>query len=242
MKIRDIYKTKRIPVVSISIMLLCVIITSISQLIPSMYMKFVFTYPVSYPWQFFTYVFLQGAPQELIPPDLGYSALELTIGHLGFNLLLILPFGILVEKVIGSRRMLLMVSAAWLIDAIALVIMGNVYPVSEGEIFSCAGASGVAFAFMPGGVCILFVLGKRYGFGRLFRQASFYLLMPIAVTTLVFALMPNIAGMANVMSMIIHQLGLFAGVSFTIIYRKNITGFVTKNDVLINSDKHAVNK
>ena len=98
MKIKNIYLNKKTPVISIAIALLCVIITLISQLVPSTYMAFTFSYPVKYPWQLLTYVFLQGIPGELLPPDFPYSSMELTIGHLGYNLLLILPLEFLSKR------------------------------------------------------------------------------------------------------------------------------------------------
>ena len=86
MKIRNIYFGKRIPFFCIAVTVLCIAVTLISQLIPSTYGAFRFMYPVKYPWQVFTYIFLQGAPQELLPEGFQYSAMELTIGHLGYNL------------------------------------------------------------------------------------------------------------------------------------------------------------
>ena len=62
MKIKNIYLNKKTPVISIAIALLCVIITLISQLVPSTYMAFTFSYPVKYPWQLITTIFLQGIP------------------------------------------------------------------------------------------------------------------------------------------------------------------------------------
>ena len=172
MKIRDIYMSKKLPVISIAIALLCIIITLISQLVSSTYMAFTFTYPVKYPWQLLTYVFLQGIPAELVPADLPYSSMEITIGHLGYNLMLILPFGIFVEKVIGSKWFLAQFTAVWIINVIVNFIMGMIFT-KGGDSFAVSGASGIAFSFMPAGIFIIFVMGKKYGFGKLFRQVSF---------------------------------------------------------------------
>ena len=57
MKIRNIYLSKKVPVISIAIALLCIAITVISVLIPSLVYSFSFTYPVRNPWQFITYMF-----------------------------------------------------------------------------------------------------------------------------------------------------------------------------------------
>ena len=66
MNIRDIYLNKKVPAASIAMALLCIIITLISQLVPSTYIAFAFTYPVRYLWQLITYIFLQGVPGELV--------------------------------------------------------------------------------------------------------------------------------------------------------------------------------
>ena len=214
MKIKNIYLNKNTPVISIAIALLCVIITLISQLVPSTYMAFTFSYPVKYPWQLLTYVFLQGIPGEL----------------LGYNLLLILPFGILVEKVIGSKRFLALFASTWIVDVILNFIMGVIYT-KDGDSFAVSGASGLAFSFMPVGIFILFVMGKKYGFGKLFRQVSFYLLMGIALPTAVISLIPNIAGVAGIPSMIIHLIALAIGVVFAFICKGKIACFFNNTNV-----------
>ena len=230
MKIRNIYLNKKVPAASIAMALLCIIITLISQLVPSTHMAFAFTYPVRYPWQLITYIFLQGVPGELLPPDFPYSSMELTIGHLGYNLLLILPFGILVEKVIGSKRFLALFASTWIVDVILNFIMG-VICTKDGDSFAVSGASGLAFSFMPVGIYILFVMGKTYGFGKLFRQVSFYILMGIAIPTMAIALMPDIAGVAGVPSMIIHLVAIVIGIIFAVIFKKKTGGYfnVTNN-------------
>jgi membrane associated rhomboid family serine protease len=229
MKIRNIYLNKKVPVISIAIALLCIVITLISQLVSSTYMAFTFSYPVRYPWQLITYIFLQGIPGELLPPDFAYSAMELTIGHLGYNLMLILPFGILVEKVIGSKRFLALFTATWIADVIVNFIMGMIFT-KDGDSFAVSGASGLAFSFMPVGISILFVMGKKYGFGKLFRQVLFYLLMGIAIPTMVIALMPDIAGVAGIPSMIIHLIAIVMGIVFAVIFKgKTVSFFDGKN-------------
>ena len=230
MKIKNLYLNKKTPVISIAIALLCVIITLISQLVPSTYMAFTFSYPVKYPCQLLTYVFLQGIPGELLPPDFPYSSMELTIGHLGYNLLLILPFGILVEKVIGIKRFLALFASTWIVDVILNFIMGVIYT-KDGDSFAVSGASGLAFSFMPVGIFILIVMGKRYGFGKLFRQVSFYLLMGIALPTAVISLIPNIAGVAGIPSMIIHLIALAIGVVFAFICKGKIACFFNNTNV-----------
>ena len=220
---------KPFPAVSVIIAMLCIGITLISFLIPSLLRSFAFVYPLKNPWQLITYMFEHYTPQEQIPPELGppelgYSSMRLSIGHLGFNLLLVLPFGIMVEKVLGAKRFLILSIAAWLADITTIYIVCSVL-IPEGKDCVVKGASGLAFAFVPVGLYIFFVLGKRFGFGSLFKQVSFYLLMPIAITTLVFACSPSIAGTTDVWSMLLHLIGITCGVVFAVIYRNAIKSY-----------------
>lgn len=224
MKIRDIYLRKPFPAVSVIIAMLCIGITLISILIPSMLRSFAFVYPLKNPWSLITYMFEHYTPQEMIPAELGLNSMRLSIGHLGFNLLLVIPFGIMVEKVLGAKRFLILSIAAWLADITTIYIVCSAL-IPEGEECVVKGASGLAFAFVPAGLYIFFVLGKRFGFGRLFKQVSFYLLMPIAITTLVFACSPSIAGTTDVWSMLLHLIGITCGVAFAVIFRKTIKSY-----------------
>jgi uncharacterized membrane protein len=101
----------------------------------------------------------------------------------------------------------------------------NTYILKEGEMAGGAGASGLAFCFMPIGVYVLFVLGRKYGFGKLFKQVSFYLLMSIAVPTLIIALSPSVQGVTGISSMVIHLLAIIIVVIFTIVFRKTINAY-----------------
>ena len=227
MKIRNIYFGKRKPFFCIAVTVLCIVVTLISQLIPSTYEAFRFMYPVKYPWQAISYIFLQGVPQELLPEGFQYSAMQLTIGHLGYNLLLILPFGILVEKIIGTKKMLILFATTCIADLIANLIMGAIYT-RGGDTYGCAGASGMAFAFMPVGMYALFLLGNRFGYAKLFKQISFYVLLGIAVPTIIISVTPNIAGVTGIPSMVIHLLGLAIGIIFSIMFRKTLQDFFDK--------------
>ena len=187
MKIRNIYLGKGIPFFCIAMTLLCITVTLISQLIPSTYMAFRFVYPMKYPWQTVSYIFLQGIPGELLPANYPYSSMQLTIGHMGYNLLLVIPFGVLAEKIIGTKKMLILFGTTCIADLIANLIMGAIYT-KDGDMFSIAGASGIAFTFMPVGMYALFLLGKNSGFGKLFKQMSDNILRRVLVADAVFGI------------------------------------------------------
>ena len=149
--------------------------------------------------------------------------MSFAIGHVLFNLLLLLPFGILCEKILGSAKFIRLSLVAWLVDIVSILVIA----ISSGDdSFISAGASGLAFSYMPVGMYIVISLGKRFGVGRLFKQVTFYLLMPIAIFTLLFAVSPNIAGVTGVGSMIIHLLALCVGVLMAFLFRKTIKGYL----------------
>ncbi len=232
MKIRDIYLRKPFPAVSVTIGALCIGITLISILIPSLVTSLAFVYPLKNPWQLLTYLFEHYTPQDQIPPEFGFNSMELSFGQLAYNLLLVIPFGIMAEKVIGSKRFLILSVAAWLADITTIYIVCAA-STPEGDVSIVKGASGLAFAFVPVGLYIFFVLGKRYGFGKLFKQISFYLLMPIAITTIVIAVSPSVAGAANIWSMLLHLIGITCGVVFTVIFRKKIKNYFDTAEIQI---------
>ncbi|MCR5528354.1 MAG: rhomboid family intramembrane serine protease [Saccharofermentans sp.] len=228
MKIRQVYLSKGSCIVSLMIAVLCIAITVIAQLIPSTYTAFAFTYPIKYPWQVITYLFLHGYTEDILPADFPYAAMQVTVGHLIYNLLLVIPFGILVEKVIGRMRFLILSVSAWLVHMIFTLILFMVIT-PEGEANLAAGASGLAFSYMPIGMFIVFLLGKKYGFKQLFKQVSFYLLSPIAIMTLIIALSPNVKGVTGIWSMIMHILGILVGIIFSVVNRKRINDYFQRN-------------
>lgn len=236
MKIRNIYLKNGIPFVSLTFFILCIAVTLTAALVPATTESLMFSYPIRNPWQFITYVFHHYTPQYQLPPELPYSSAKLTIGHFVYNMMLIIPFGILVENVIKTKKFLILLFSAWLLDVSAIFIMMAVLT-PKGESSTSKGASGLAFALMPVGVYILFVMGKKYGFGKLFKQISFYLLMPIAILTLIIALSPNIKGVAGIPSMILHLVAVIVGVIFAIVFRKTINSFFEKESEIPNQNK-----
>lgn len=207
MKIKEIYSSKEKSIVSIVMAVLCVCVTAISFIIPSTYTALAYAYPLKYPWQIFTGLFLHGSPE--------LSTVG-CIGHLLFNLLLVLPFGIMIEKILGSKRFLIGTLGMWCVNVVTFFVLA-IIKTPEGETAYGAGISGVAFSYGVIGLYVLirlFVNSKK----KLFKQVSFYLLMNIILIMLVM-INPIVAGVS---SMIIHMVAVVAGVIFTLVYKKDI--------------------
>lgn len=207
MKIRDIYFNKRKCFVSLIIASLCIVVTVISFIFPDMYTSLAYAYPIKYPWQLLTGVFLHGSP---VLSTAG------SIGHLLFNLLLVLPFGIMVEKVIGSKKFLIGTLFFWIINLIAFYV-GAYFTISSGDNLYGAGISGVAFSYGIIGAYVLFTLFRKVK-TQMFRQVSFYLLANIIIIMFIM-INPYVAG---IQSMIAHLIAVFAGIIYTFIIRKDI--------------------
>ena len=214
MKIRDIYYKKGNYAISMVIAVLCVVVTLVSILIPDTYQVIAYAYPIKYPWQICSGIFLHGAPNL---PMAG------SIGHLIFNLLLVLPFGIMIEKILGSKKFMLMSVILWIVNAITFFIIAIVIT-PKGETAYGAGISGIAFSYGIIGLYALLVLGKS-DFKLMFKQVSFYLLINIVVAMIIMV-NPYVAGLS---SMIIHIVAIVFGMIFAILYRKTIKDFFVES-------------
>lgn len=212
MKIKDIYRRKGNCIVSIVIALLCILVTTTSTIAPKTYNSLAYAYPPKYPWQICSGVFLHGSP------DLSMIG---TIGHLGFNLLLVLPFGIMIEKIIGSRKFLILTVCLWIVNALSFYTIAIV-ATPKGETAYAAGISGIAFSYGIIGLYSLFRLAKK-DVRLMLKQFSFYLLLSVIVIMLLM-INPYIAGIS---SMIIHLIAVLAGVIYILFEHKKIDAFFT---------------
>ena len=212
MKIRDIYCKKGNYVVSFSLAALCVLVTAISMLAPDTYQAFAYAYPIRYPWQICSGVFLHGAP------DLPLAG---SIGHLVFNLLLAMPFGLMLEKILGSKRFALMTLVIWIVNAVTFYVIAFVVT-PQGETAYGAGISGIAFSYGTLGTYALYTLGKK-NIKLLFKQVSFYLLINIVITMFIMV-NPYVAGVS---SMIVHLVAIVSGIMYAAICHNVINNFIT---------------
>lgn len=216
MKIKDIYYKKGNCFVSICIAILCVAVTLISLFVPGTYQAIAYAYPMKYPWQIGTGIFLHGAPN--------LSTTE-SIGHLIFNLLLVIPFGLMIEKILGSKRFALMSLGLWIVNVITFYSIAFVIT-PKGETAYGAGISGIAFSYGMIGLYILFSLGKK-NVKLMFKQVSFYLLLNIIIAMLIMV-NPYVAGVS---SMIVHIVAIIFGIIYVVFYRRIISDFLKVDDI-----------
>lgn len=208
MKIRDVFfKSYKNFIVSILLGITCLIVITMTVNDVNKYNMFSLCFPVEYPWQYFSGIFVHGTPQFPIVAS---------IAHLLFNMLLIIPFGILVEKVVGSNRFSLITIISWIVQAIAFYMIASMIT-PENEIARGAGISGIAFMYGTIGAYVLYGIFKlsKKGF---FKQILTYIYLNILIAMLIL-LNPFVAGVS---SFIIHIIGVLIGILFVILNHRFI--------------------
>lgn len=213
-KINDImFKIKGNCFVSLLLGITCIFVMAITLMSPEKYNIFTFCYPIEYPWQFLSGIFVHGTPEFPIAASLG---------HLFFNLMLVFPFGILIEKVIGSNSFSVITLVVWVVQAFVFQIIAMII-VPEGESARGAGISGLAFMYGTVGIYILLRLWKNNK-KLFFKQVLTYIYLDIVVVMVVM-FNPFVAGVS---SFPVHTIAVLLGVVITLIIRKTIDGNMEK--------------
>lgn len=184
------------------------------------------SFPVEYPWQILSGIFVHGIAEG--PP-------ELNIGHLVSNLLFVIPFGILVEKVIGNNRFSVLTIATWVMQSILFLILSSLLMPGD-ETTRNAGISGLGFLFGTVGAYILFRLfvKNRKVF---FKQILIYFYL-LVLLVMVITLNPFMGGWSP---FFLHLSGVISGIVFILISRKyidaNICALMEEDRLMIKSSK-----
>lgn len=214
MKIKDILsKSKGSYFVSLLLAMTCLVVMMMTINDVNKYNMFSLCFPAEYPWQYFSGIFVHGTPEFPIAAS---------IAHLIFNLLLVIPFGILIEKVIGSNRFSVITLISWLVQSLAFYVIASIIT-PENETARGAGISGIAFMYGTIGAYILFKVFKRNK-KVFFKQVLTYLYLNILLAML-FMLNPFVAGIS---SFVIHIIGVITGFLFVLLNYKYINYNIDK--------------
>lgn len=207
MKIKHLYTANRhFPILSFIVAAVCCLVTVTVLIKPEWYPALAWKYPADSIWQHFGGVFLHGTND-------GSAAMAAM--HLSANLLMFLPFSIMIEKSIGHAKFGFAFLTSWLSSALAFVTVAAA--ISNGEDAYGAGLSGVSYSMITIGCAILiqiFLMDKK----RFFRQPLAYVFLGGMVCELAM-LNPYIAGIG---SFILHLSGIFVGLILSIAFRKAI--------------------
>lgn len=131
MKFCDFYrKNKKFPIVICAMTVLCLFISIPTYFYPELYSIFALWTQPKHLWQYITFIFEHGVEPRWF--------LWL---HLGMNLMGLLPFGILVEKMFGSKKTIAVFGVEWIVTIALFQILRN------GQYTSMAGISSIGYAY-----------------------------------------------------------------------------------------------
>ena len=223
MKIKELFKkVKGNNLITIVLSISCIIMIGITINNTEKYNLFSFCYPIEHIWQYFTGIFVHGIP------NISYA---FSIGHLCFNLVMLVFWGLLVEKIIGDKAFSILVIITWIFNSLAIQIYGRLF-IPIGETGRGAGISCICFMLGTIGIYILLKLYKNN------KKTIFKQLLGIIYLNLIFALIvmfnPFVAGIA---SFAIHTLGVMIGIIYILVNKKNID---IKIDNIV-SDENIIN-
>lgn len=209
MKISALFThNKRFPWVCLGVTLCCCLVTAISLLLPESYNALAWCNKPQYFWQYFSGTFLHGTKDD---------GLALAIAHLVANILMFLPYGIILEKLLGSKKFGLLFLISWLgiCAAFQLIVLATA---PAGQTVYGAGLSGSAYAVTAVGAYVLFrvFLPNKKQF---FRQPLAYVFLGGLIGESVLLIPNPVAGLG---SLYIHLTGLGIGILLAILLRKDI--------------------
>lgn len=130
MRLSKVYAHKGVPFITIILVLLCLLISIATFIQPVLYQTLALWTIDIKPWQIISFVFEHNVEPRWV-----------LLLHLGMNLLGLIPFGILTEKLLGHLRTFLIFIAAW------LVTLGLYLIFRHGQYSSVAGISTIVYAY-----------------------------------------------------------------------------------------------
>lgn len=209
MKISALFAKKHsFPWVTWSVTLCCIMVTGIFILWPHLYEELAWSNQPTHLWQYVSGAFLHGDQNKQLP---------LTLAHLIVNLLMFIPYGVMIENLLGHKRFGITFLCSWL-GASAVFQIFVYATVPTGAVAYGAGLSGSSFAIIAMGAFILFrvfLLDKK----KFFRQPLAYVFLGGLIGELSF-LMPAVAGVG---SLVIHLAGIAIGIICTVMFHKAIS-------------------
>lgn len=208
MKISDLFKVKGFPVVIVTIstitfILSCTVLLFIPQAFDSLCLE---TRP-DYVWQYFSGIFIHNIEPEWV-----------MWVHMIMNFMALIPFGIIVEKIIGSKHALILFLIEWIVTAICfqLVTWNN-----PGQ---ACGISTIEYAFATVGFYCIYIVLKS-GKVSFYRQPLFYYFL-----FELFGMLGMLNPMSSMTSFVLHISGVVVGIAYIVFKKKAIrTGIEQMN-------------
>ncbi len=200
MKISDLYRIKGFPIITVSLAIISFIMSCIvCYLIPNQFDMFCLSTRPAYVWQYFSGILIHNIEPSWV-----------MWVHMIMNFMGLIPLGIILEKVIGSRSTF----ALFLTEAVVTAVSFQV--VTWNQPGQAVGISSVGYAFATVGFyCIFLVLKKRKK--TCYKQQLFYYFL-----FEFFGMLSMLNPMNSMVSFVLHISGVVVGGIWIFIFRKKI--------------------
>lgn len=207
----DLLYRKRtgIPLISLSIAYSCVLVSLIVYFKPEYYDILGGSDPVFYPWQYLTNYLQHGT--TLVLKGLMHPFLQLAL-----NLLVILIFGSLAERVLGTKRFLAFIGSSL---ALALVVR-LIFGIRED------GIAPIAWSFAPA-VCLILLYSVRKLKRRILSDPVLYICLALLAAVWLVVTVANLAKGLHTNNLL-NLTGTVAGASLAYLWKGYITRRVTE--------------
>ena len=184
----------RVPVVTV-LCGICLLFGIISAINPKMYDWFSYYSPTRYPWQFFSGAFMHGQKE---------APLWFLFVHMGMNFLMVIPFGSVCEKRVGTKKMCFLFFSTWIVSSVAchFLIMNTNEPAT--------GISAIGYAFLTAGT---YYMWKE----RTQRSKHVKVFVVVMASLSVIMLCPLLTGWV---STLLHLSGVLCALLFLLVNEK----------------------
>ncbi len=203
MKIRDLYRIKGFPVVTVTLAIISFVLSCVVWMIPELYEYLCIETRPQYIWQYFSGCFIHNIEPRWV-----------MWVHMGMNFMGLIPLGIITEKVIGSKNVFVLFLAELVVTAVSL------QAVSFRKPGQASGISTITYAFATVAFyCVYLVIKRREA--SWVKQPLFYYCVFELVGMLQMLLMMN--PFNAIMSFTGHVSGILVGVITIVLLSKTIT-------------------
>lgn len=197
MKLKALFDGKNKPVFLWTLLSVTVFVSFLGLLLPPVFEHLCFVTRPDHIWQVFTGIFV-----HIINP------VGIFFVHLGMNLIGLIPFGILLEKRIGTKTLALFTLGVWLLTSLLFQLITWNNP------SSAAGISAIGYAYAGAGFPYAFSLLKGH-WKEAAKQPLFWYFAFEAV-----GLLSQLNPLLGTTSLLLHTAGLLSGILFSLLYRR----------------------
>ena len=198
------YQIKRIPFVTITLIIWSVVISILPIFNPILYDILYNKFPTGLKWTWLTSMFVHGQ-----------GDLFSMIKHLMGNSLMIIIFGFITEKIFGHSKTFLFISLSFL---------GSLFYFFNISAFG-HGASNVTYGFFPIALFIIYYEVKSHKIRSLFKKPIFFLILLFSLKIIHILFKPFITN-TNISGGIVHMIAFAVGMSLCCVWHEDIKKWI----------------